>query len=186
MGPQWSFPIEWWYYGGWAQATSQTGNQPGPKFTLFLQTIRISKDLIPQQTDVCISYGVGISVGTSCETQSFFLNDQSFASGFSSKMTTDQHGLIIPPTTQDHWYCEGRTDKMQMTCQLISGILGLAGASYKLEIADTNTGFNATLNMYDPFGAIMELASGVKTSPSYEYALPCLNITNGSCITLTK
>ena len=44
MGPQWSFPFEWWYYGGWAQSVSPIDNQPGPKFTLFLQVSRYSVD----------------------------------------------------------------------------------------------------------------------------------------------
>ena len=61
-------------------------------------------------------------------------------------------------------------------------ILGLAKASYKLEIVDTSKGLNAVFIMHDPFGAILVLASGIEKSPSYEYALPCLNIMNGSYI----
>lgn len=61
-------------------------------------------------------------------------------------------------------------------------ILGLAQASYKLEIVDTSKGLNAVFIMHDLFGAILELASGIEKSPSYEYALPCLNIMNGSYI----
>ena len=53
---------------------------------------------------------------------------------------------------------------MQLTCQLTSGILGLAEASYKLEIVDTSKGLNAVFIMHDPFGAILELASGIEKS----------------------
>ena len=126
-----------------------------------------------------------MSVDTSSDPQpAFFLDSESLASGFHTEKSPGQHGLTIPPTTQDNWYCEGSTGSMQMICQLISGILGLAGASYKLEIADSSTGFNAIFNLHDPFGGIMEFASGCEKSPSYEYALPCLNIMKGSYITL--
>ena len=180
MGPLWSYPMEWWYYGGWAQSVLQPANQPGPKFTLFLQTIRITTDSTHTSslTDAVIAYGVGMSASASSQP-TFFLKNQSSATGFNSEKSPGQQGLTITPTTQDQWYCGANTDSMQMTCELISGVLGLAGASYKLEIADNSTGFNAIFNMHDPFGAIMELASGVETNPSYEYALPCLNITSG-------
>ena len=71
MGPLWSFPVEWWYYGGWAQATSQIDNQPAPKFTLFLQTVRASKDVV-------MIYGIG----TTLNSKQLMLINQSVASGF--------------------------------------------------------------------------------------------------------
>ena len=184
MGPQWSFPFEWWYYGGWAQSVSLTDNQPGPKFTLYFQTSRYPNnekgrdgDTAPPQ--IRILYGIGTR--TNITTQ-FFAN-YSYATGFHlKKLPGQQYGLIIPPTTQDQWYCEARTTTMQMTNQLIDGILGLPGASYKLEMTDTSQGLNAVFNLHDPFGAIIELASNV--DPTYEYALPSLNIMNESYIIL--
>ena len=72
---------------------------------------------------------------------------------------------------------------MQATTQLTDGILGLAGASYKLELTVTShPGLHAVFNLHDPFGGIIELAS--KRDPTYEFALPSLNIMNESYIVL--
>lgn len=119
MGPLWSFPVEWWYYGGWAQATSQIDNQPAPKFTLFLQTVRLSKN-------VAFIYGIG----TTLNSKQPMLINQSFASGFHCEKSQGQQGLIIPPTKHDQWYCEARTLTMQMTCQLTSGMHTRACSSF--------------------------------------------------------
>ena len=71
---------------------------------------------------------------------------------------------------------------MQMTNQLTDGKLGLANASYKLELVDTNQNLKAVFNLFDPFGAITEYSS--KIIPTYEFAVPSLNIMNGSYIIL--
>ena len=87
MGPLLSFPVEWWYYGGLAQATSQIDNQPAPKFTLFLQTVRSSKNLV-------IIYGIG----TTLNSKQPMLINQSFASGFHCEKSQGHQELIILPT----------------------------------------------------------------------------------------
>lgn len=43
MGPLWSFPIEWWYYGGWAHDQSGSKN-----FSILVETIRYQR--IPNST----------------------------------------------------------------------------------------------------------------------------------------
>ena len=184
MGPQWDFPVDWWYYGGWAQSVSPIDSQPGPKFTLYLQTTRYSIDVEggrdgDTETEAMILYGIGTRTNMSTR----FFPNYSTATGFhSKKLPGQQYGLIVPPPTQDQWYCEGRTTTMQMTNQLTDGILGIAGASYKLELTDISQGLHAVFNLYDPFGGILELSS-TKT-PTYEMAFPSLNIMNESYIVL--
>ena len=185
MGPQWSFPVEWWYYGGWAQSVSLADNQPGPNFTLYLETARYPIDEKGRDGDTKpeakILYGIGTSTDGGTTTQ-FFTNYSSAPGFHSEKSPGQQYGLIIPTPTQDYWYCEGRTPTMQMTNQLIDGTLGLPGASYKLEMTDTSQGLNALFNLHDSFGAIIEFASSV--TPTYEFALPSLNIMSESYIIL--
>ena len=184
MGPQWSFPVEWWFYAGWAQSAPHKDNQPGPKLTLFLQLTRYAIDgkSRAEGTKAHIMYGFGTTSEKNTSESRFFAN-YSFAMGFHSKKSPGhQLGLIIPPPTQDKWYCEGRTTTMQMTNQLTDGILGLAKASYKLEMVDTSQDVKAVFNLFDPFGAIIEVSS--KITPTYEFALPSLNIMNGSYIIL--
>ena len=184
MGPQWSFPVEWWYYGGWGQSVSQTDNQPGPKFTIYLETARYPVDGEGLDGDAVAEAKILNGIGTRANTSTQFFTNYSFAIGFHSKKLPDQpqYGLIIPPPTQDQWYCEAHTTTMQMTNQLTDGILGIAGASYKLEMTDTSQGLHAVFNLLDPFGGILELSS--KEVPTYEYALPSLNIMNESYIVL--
>ena len=187
MGPVWSFPCEWWFYCGWAQSASQTGGHPGPKFTLYLHTTRVTLDAKNRyrSTQVIVSYGIGLTTttDTTYDTSSTFLSNYSVASGFYFKKSPGQQlGLTIPPPTEDQWYCEGRTTTMQMTAQLTDGILGLAGASYKLEMVDTSQDLKAVFKLYDPFGGILEYSTTV--TPTYEFALPSLNIMKGSYITL--
>ena len=111
LGPQWNFPVEWWYYVGWAQSVSPIDNQPGPKFTIYLHVTRLSndgegRDGNTTDPDILIVYGVGTR--TNMSTQ--YYTNYSTATGFhSKKLPVQQYGLIIPPTTQDQWYCEGRT-----------------------------------------------------------------------------
>ena len=127
-------------------------------------------------------YGFGTTTEKKGSESRFFANYSS-AMGFHSKKSAGhQLGLIIPPPTQNKWYCEGRTTTMQMTNQLTDGKLGLANASYKLELVDTNQNLKAVFNLFDPFGAIIEYSS--KIIPTYEFAVPSLNIMNGSYIIL--
>ena len=185
MGPQWNFPFEWWYYGGWAQSVSPIDNQPGPKFTLFLQVSRYLVDGNGRDGDTEQQIRILYGFGTRTNISSQFLANYSYATGFHSKKLPPgqpQYGLIIPPTTEDQWYCEARTTTMQATTQLTDGILGIAGASYKLELTDTSQGLHAVFIMHDPFGGILELST--KINPTYEYALPSLNIMNESYIVL--
>ena len=69
---------------------------------------------------------------------------------------------------------------MQGTTQLTDGILGIAGASYKLEMTDTSQGLHAVFILHNPFGGILEYASKETPIYTYEFALPSLNIMNES------
>ena len=172
MGPIWDFPIEWWYFGRLAQSSS--GDEI---FTLFFEIIRAtySSDMY---TAAVITYGIG-----SQSQSNYFSANSSFSEGFSPKRQNGgEHGLIIPPTTSKSWYVEARTETMMMTCEMISGILGLSGVRYKLTITDDSRNISAVFMLNDTFSTIFELASGASSNNSYKFALPSLNIESGHIV----
>lgn len=165
MGPLWDFPIEWWYYGGWATGLTET-----KKFTILMQTIRISPD--PTNTSAAILYGIGT------ETPGSFVTHSGYGSG------------QFPPPTSTSWSMAATMKTMQstMTCKLTSGILGLSGATYQLDMNDTTNSVSASFILKDTFGMILEGASGAFHKAggecSYEFAMPSLTIEKGSTITM--
>ena len=164
MGPLWDYPIEWWYYGGWA--TDVTGSK---KFTVLLQIVRLHDTLLEE----------------------FALSDMLVGIGYRDKFISNQRTGIgkFPKATSSDWsiYFSNGGATATMSCKLMSGILGLSGASYQLDIEDQAKKVSASFMLKDNFGMIMEGGSGAfhKTaSSSLEYALPSLTIQSGSSITI--
>lgn len=116
MGPLWSFPIEWWYYAGWAH--DQSGSKT---FSILVQIIRYGPG-------GAILYGIG----TTSDAGS---NQPPFESQWSGGLGS------FPSPTSASWSIETKTDKqMTMTCTLMSGTLGLSGATYELDMTDVTHG----------------------------------------------
>lgn len=161
MGPLWNFPIEWWYYGGWAWGTDTTGTPRA--FTILMQTIRLSQDT--QNTAAAILYGIG------SETSNFFTNSVYGIGNF-------------PYASSTSWSTSFTDDAKSttMTCELTSNkMLGLCGATYQLNMS--TTGIAVSLTLEDQLGMVMEGTSGAfhgKTENSFEYAIPTLAIKSGT------
>ena len=169
MGPLWDFPIEWWYYAGWA--TDETGNK---KFTVLLEILRCTLLSDKTLTGAAILYGIGT------DSASFVTNSVMGNGDF-------------PPATSTAWSVGFKAfdflDEASMTCKMTSnGVLGLAGASYQLEMVDKEKSVAASFTMEDHLGMVLEGGSGAfhKTggANSFEFAMPSLSITSGS-ITLS-
>ena len=159
MGPLWSFPIEWWYYAGWAH--DQSGSKT---FSILVQIIRYGPG-------GAILYGIG----TTSDAGS---NQPPFESQWSGGLGS------FPSPTSASWSIETKTNKqMTMTCTLMSGTLGLSGATYKLDMTDVTHGVSASFALRDTFGMILEGASGAfkgGENDSYEFAMPSLSIQEGT------
>lgn len=169
MGPLWGFPVEWWYYGGWA--SDETGSQ---QFTIMMDACRLSQN--QSLTIAGLLYGIGSASSESTDCK-FFSN---FGGGF---------GKFPLPTSTSWSISLETTEPIQstMNCKLISGVLGLSGAKYQLEMADTTNEIAASLVLKDTFGMILEGGSGAykgHDENSYEFAMPSLKIEEGSSITL--
>ena len=172
MGPLWQFPIEWWYYGGWA--TDLTGFK---QFTILLQTLRLNQNTT--QTSAGILYGIGSTTSGSAQLQ--FAT--TCAAGFGE----------FPTPTSTSWsttFCAVGPTQAEMTCKLTSGTLGLSGATYQLDMADTTNKITASILLKDTFGMILEGASGAYNKAggedSFEFAMPSLSIQEGSTITVKE
>lgn len=162
MGPLWSFPIEWWYYGGWAHDQSGSKN-----FSILVETIRYLR--IPNSTN-----GGGAILHPSNQTQ----YESHWSIGLGS----------FPPPTSASWSIETKTENQTMSCTLTSGTLGLPGGMYKLDMTDATHGISASFVLKDTFGMILEGASGAYKQGeenSYEFAMPSLSIQEGT-ITMNK
>lgn len=159
MGPLWDFPLEWWYYGGWA--SDLTGSK---QFTLMMCTTRQPQN--QSSSAGSILYGIG-SVGIGLARYKF---TSSSAQGYGK----------FPSPTSTSWATALQTTsptQSTMTCKLISGILGLSGAKYQLDMADTTNHATVSLVLKDTFGIlILEVGSGAYHQKgggdSYEFAMP--------------
>lgn len=169
MGPIWDFPLEWWYYAGWA--TDVTGTK---QYTIFMDTVRV--DSVREGTGTHLLYGIGFhQVGSQDRP---FVTNRVVGSG------------NFPTPTSSSWSTSFNSLSMQATmdCKLTSGVLGLSGAEYELSMNDTTKDVSAKFNVKDTFGMVLEGASGAfhkaGGTNSYEYAMPCLTIQEGSTITM--
>ena len=169
MGPLWNFPLEWWYYAGWA--TDVTGKK---QYTILMETFR-------HQKGASLLYGIGFHQAGSQE-QPFATNYVpigigNFPTPTSSSWSTSFQSLPNSP-------------QAAMDCKLTSGVLGLSGAEYELSMSDaTNNGVSAKIAVKDTLGMVLEGASGAHqniggTKNSYEFAMPSLTIQEGSTITI--
>lgn len=177
MGPLWDFSTEWWYYAGWAHDRLKSKH-----FTILVETLRGTPEATASHelTLSVVFYGIGTS------SQEEISTSWSVGGGFSPTPGA-KAGLVIPPPTSNSWSLEAHADiewKMNMTCVLTSGTLGLPGAKYQLEMADTTHNVSASFQLTDVFGMILEGASGSVSKDSYEFAMPSLTIEEGSTITL--
>lgn len=170
MAPLLDFPKDWWYYGGWAHDLSKT-----KQFTILVQAIRITWH---QETYGAILYGIGTP------SDGKFSAQWSAGPGYSDHPEPGkQFGLVIPPPTSKSWSLEAHTTQpstINMTCVLVSGILGLSGATYKLDMTDETNGVSAQFVLKDTFGMVLEGASGAYGKDSYEFAMPSLSILKGA------
>ncbi len=159
MGPLWDFPTEWWYYAGWA--TDLTGSK---QFTIYINTIR---GLL---TAAALEYTIG---STTSPGSKEYQIESSITEGLGN----------FPPATSTSWSISLDTvQSSSITCKLLSGTLGLPGATYQLEMVDDKN--KVSLSLKDTFGMVMEGASGAQELQSYEYAMPSLSIQENSTITL--
>ena len=157
MGPLMQFPIEWWYYVGWAHDQTNT-----KRFTILVNMIRFNG------TDVQAVYGIGCT-----ESNKFY---SSFVNGFLST------GNSKPTATS--WSIEAVSPgdhTPAMSCALTSTNkpLGLCGATYKVEFKSTDV--SLTLLLQDQLGLVME-GTGKPESQSYEFSMPRLSIMEGSSL----
>ena len=169
MGPILDFPVEWWYYAGWA--TDVTGKK---QYTILLQTVRIQPHLAGDSYAAALLYGIGYhQVGS--EDELFATNHYSGSGEF-------------PTPSSSSWSTSFQNVSSTMDCKLTSGVLGLSGAEYELSMNDS-VGVSAKFMVKDTLGMVFEGASGAfhkagSGESSYEYAIPCLTIQEGSTITM--
>jgi len=171
MGPLWNFPVEWWYYVGWAHDLSGSKH-----FTILVETLRLRHWPGEQTSAGVILYGIGITPNKRISSQC------SVGYGFSA-VPGENSGLVIPPPTPTSWSLATHADipsTIKMTCMLTSGTLGLSGAIYSLDMTDVKHNVSASFVLKDTFGMILEGASGAMSNESYEFAMPCLNIEGGT------
>ena len=162
MGPLMQFPIEWWYYAGWAHDQTNTN-----KFTILL-----CMDRKTSAADVStVTYGIGSQ-------------DENYFSSYSSMCYLSSNSKPTPTS----WSIQAVQEIdpglwTRMTCSLISTPhatpLGLRGAMYKVELRVNATGVSVTLLLEDQLGLVME-GTGLPQSQSYEFSMPRLSIMEGS------
>ena len=118
----------------------------------------------------CILYGIGDNSTNKFRTNTIAVTDGKF-----------------PTPTSTSWSIEATKGSEQyMSCKLDSGsgILGLSGATYTLEMKDSTNKVSATLQLKDTLGMVLTAARNDKylKGSSYEYAMPSLSIQPGSSI----
>ena len=175
MGPIWDFPMEWWYYAGWAHDQSKT-----KQFTILIQAIRVTNG---QPRDQHTRSGIIYGIGASSPNQPKFFAHWALGNGFSPTAVPGNIGLVIPPPTSTSWSLEAHTDtpnNTNMSCALSSGTLGLPGAMYKLDMTDVTNKVSASFVLKDTFGMVLEGASGADFKKSYEFAMPSTTIMRGT------
>ena len=161
MGPLSHFPIEWWYYGGWASDAANS-----KQFTILVYSLRAL-------VDGGILYGIGVKDSSSTPDTTFVTK-------------TDRIGLgRFPTPTSTSWSTKVEAPCTSMTCRLISGTLGLSGATYQVDMSDTTNNIQASLKLKSTVGLVQEGASGAFPGiDTVQFAMPAMTIQEGSTITM--
>jgi hypothetical protein len=171
MGPLLEFPIGWWFHAGWGSGYNKDGLSE--QITMMMTLGRGGESVIGGGT---ILYGIGrISPGS---TSPPFVSNSIEGIG------------VFPPPTSASWEVSAVTDTKSdyMTCKLQSGVLGLPGATYSLDMVDTTEGVTVSLMLEDTYGMVLEGTGGGfrtgKSGGSLEFAMPSLSIKSGSTVTI--
>ena len=168
MGPLWNFPIEWWFYAGWAIGRNQDGRSQ--QVTMMFQSLRLDLGGV-------ILYGIGtITPGVN-------------PIPFTSPSAVEGFGTFPAPTSTSWEVSVNNIEGTYMTCKLESGTLGMPGATYTLHMTDNRNGVTASLKLRDTYGMVLEGAGGGflrGDNGSFEFAMPSLSIEAGSTITMGK
>ena len=172
MGPLRSFPIGWWFYAGWGQGQNQKGLSQQVTMMMVLGRGEV--------TIGNVEYGIGRIVPGSANTP--------FVSG-------DFAGIgNFPAPTPTSWEVSTTAGGKggagsHMKCACTSGIVGMPGATYSLEMSDEKKGVSASLKLKDTFGMVLEGAGGGflrGDHGSFEFAMPSLAIEAGSTVTMDQ
>lgn len=171
MGPLWNFPMEWWFYGGWASDSTKS-----KQFTILLYSLRVT-------LDGGILYGIGVhEKPPDPDTPDTFITktDDTFIT------KTDRLALgKFPAPTSSSWSTAIETMNSAMSCKLTSGTLGLAGATYQVDMDDKTNNINITLSLKDTLGLVQEGNCGAFPGiDTCQFAMPALTIQEGSNITI--
>ena len=138
----------------------------GKTFTILVETFRFGKE-------AAIMYGIG-----SNSPGSEFITHCSVGNG------------LFPDPTYNSWSTSAACDTVLMNCEMTSGILGLTGATYKIEMIDPNHNVTVSLILKDSYGMVLEGYSGAFNkaggTDSFEFAMPSMIIQEGSKITIGK
>ena len=163
MGPLFHFPIEWWFYGGWASDAANS-----KQFTILLYSLRAT-------IDGGILYGIGVKHSSSTSDAAFITKTDEIALG------------RFPTPTSTSWSTNVETVHASMTCKLTSGTLGLSGAMYQVDMNDMTNNIQASLKLKSTVGLVQEGASGAFPGiDTVQFAMPAMTIQEGSTITMNE
>ena len=169
MGPLLHFPIDWWFYGGWA--SDGTELEPSSKrFTIVLHSQRLAIDGL-------YFYGIGVK---NCSSRESSTPETSFIT---------KTGLLaqgkFPIPTFNSWSTNIKATDTEITCKLTSGTLGLRDATYQVDMNDTANNIQASLKLQSTIGLVEEgpacMYPGIDT---IQYNMPAMTILKGSTITM--
>ena len=162
MGPLYHFPIEWWFYGGWASDAANS-----KQFTILLYTLRVT-------VDGGVLYGIGVKDSSSIPPDTAFVTK------------TDKIALgRFPTPTSTSWSTNIEAAHASMTCKLTSGTLGLSGATYQVDMNDRTNNIQASLKLKSTVGLVQEGASGAFPGiDTIQFAMPAMAIQEGSSLTM--
>ena len=161
MGALSHFPMDWWFYGGWASDEANS-----KQFTIVLWSQRAV-------IEGGIFYGIGVKSSASTSDTAFFTN-------------TDLVGVgRFPTPTSTSWSTSIDAAHATMSCKLTSGTLGLRGATYQVDMNDTTNNVQASLKLKSSVGLVQEGPSCIYPGiDTIQFNMPAMTIQKGSTVTI--
>ena len=161
MGPLWHFPIDWWFYGGWASDAANS-----KQFTIVLHSQRVV-------IDGCFFYGIGVKNCSSTSETAFVTKTDLLALG------------LFPTPASTSLSTKIETTHSSVTCKLTSGTLGLRGATYQVDMNDTTNNIQVSLNLESTVGLVQEGPACIYPgTDTIQFNMPAMIILKGSTITM--
>lgn len=162
IGPLFDFPVEWWYYAGYAKTENNTD------VSILIMVTRFGTS---DEVYSIVEYGIGYN--------EFYKGSSNLGTNFSfDKNYPVKNGITMSIPSLTNYYLLFEDNDTTVKCELTHGKIGVKNSLHTIYFKNNNILLNLTVN--DQYGAIFEGHNGYIANNSIDFGFPKLSIIEGN------